>query len=219
MKPNSSFIAALVAASVGLTAIAQITQAGTTTLTTSEVSQSGEVRQSSIKIPANGTHILDGVHGARLALFDGNLDMAKEMISGASDQFDDHAAKFAIKLAENDGYAIPVDSGIQFAEGFEPDETHGAAIEEAGAHIRSGDVDSAVTAMTGAGIDLDIRLVVLPVETAAANLKQALADIERGEIHKANMALKAVETSIVIEDYKPGALPAQGYPLTEILQG
>ncbi|WP_306112660.1 MULTISPECIES: YfdX family protein [unclassified Roseovarius] len=219
MKPNSTLLAVLIAASTGIAVVAQGVQAGTTTVTSSETETPGEVASSTLRIPASGTHILDGEHGARLALFDGNLDLAKEMISGASDQFHDHMANFAIRLSDAKMFVIPVDSGLQFAEGFEPNEAHSGVIEEAGVHIRSGDVDRAVDVMTGAGIELDVRVVALPVETAIANLKQALTDIEAGEIHKANMALKAVETSIVIEDYKPGALPAQSYPLAEILQG
>ena len=217
MKSNTKFIAAVVAAAVSTTMIAQIANA--TAAVKTETEQAGELKTSVVKIPETGKIILDGVHGARLALFDGNVDTAKDLISDAEGRFDEHTAKFALKLAGDNSFAIPVDSGLQFADGFQPTEIHAEAITLAGGHIQDGNMDKAVKVMTDAGVKLDVKVVVLPVEAAAANLKQALADIDAGNIHQANMALKAVESSIVVEDYQPGALPAQGYPLNEILPG
>lgn len=214
MKTNSKVVGALIAVAMGAGAFAQVANATTATET-----NEAQTVSNTILVPATGITILDGVHRARVALFDGNIDAAKELITGASEKFDDHAAKYVLKMPGDAGYGIPVDSGLQFAEGFQPTNAHTPAIAEAGQHAQNGDVETAVTIMTEAGIDLDVKVVVLPVATVTAQLKQALADIEAGHFHKANMALKAVETSVVVEDYKPDALPTQGYALDEILQG
>ncbi|KIC39045.1 hypothetical protein RA27_17980 [Ruegeria sp. ANG-R] len=217
MKPNSKFVAAVVAAALATTGVAQIASAASETA--AETEQATQVAGQSIQIPENGKHILDGVRAARLALFDGNIDLAKEMIAASHDQINDRAAEYAVKLDANGGFALPVDSGLQFKDGFQPTDQHAPVINEAGALIQNGQVDEAISVMNDAGIELDIKVVMLPVGKAASQLDQAIADIEAGQIHKANMALKSVETSIEVQDYQPGGLPAQGYPLSEILTG
>ena len=217
MKPNSKFTATIVAAALATTGVAEIANAASDTA--AKDAEAVQVAGESIRVPANGKHILDGVHAARLALFDGNIDLAKDMISNSHNQINDHAAEFAVKLKDAKGFALPVESGLQFKEGFQPTDQHAPIINQAGAMIQNGQVDEAIGVMTNAGIELDIKVVLLPVAQTATHLDQALADIDAGHIHKANMALKAVETSIEIQDFQPGTLPSQGYPLSEILPG
>ncbi|WP_170565531.1 YfdX family protein [Ruegeria atlantica] len=217
MKPNPNFAAAIVTAAALTTGFAEPASAAAETKTGGEHTE--QASGQSIRVPANGKHILDGVHAARLALFDGNTDLARDMISNAHNEINDHAAEFAIKLPDTVGFAIPVESGLLFRDGFQPTDQHAPTISQAGALIRNGQVDEAITVMADAGIELDIKVVMLPVEPTATHLQQALTDIKAGHIHKANMTLKAVETSIEIQDFQPGALPSQGYPLSEILPG
>ncbi|WP_196223503.1 YfdX family protein [Roseibium sp. RKSG952] len=217
MKANTKSVATIVALALATTSLSQIAFAETEV--SSETETGGEVETQHIRIPATGKLILDGVRAARLALFDGNLDQAKEIVSASRGAIDEHAAKFSVHLSDSKGYALPVDSGLKFSDGFEPTDQHGASITQAGVMIQEGRVDEAIKVMSKAGVELDVAVVMLPVGATATHLEQALTDIEAGQIHKANMALKAVETSTVIQDFKPGNLPAQGYPLADILPG
>lgn len=215
MKTNSKVAATIIAAALATTSISGIAQAATDVTTKTDVA--GQTETQHIRVPATGKHVLEGVRAARLALFDGNLDLAKERVALSHHEIKKHAAKFAVKLEDGKGFGLPVDTGLQFAEGFEPKEAHGPAISEAGAILQEGRIDEAINVMSNAGVELDIAVVMLPVQSTTASLEQALTDIKEGHIHKANMALKSIETSIEVQDYKPDALPAQGYPETEVL--
>lgn len=217
MTSQPKIIVAVVAAAIGAAAIAQVANANSATNTETEAAT--EVQAMGINIPATGFTILEGAHNARLALFEGDVDVAKKLIADASSKFDERAAEIAMKITGQDGFAIPVDSGLQFAQGFEPTEEHAPAITQAGALIQQGELNAAVKVMSDAGIKMDYKVAILPVEMATVNLDQALADINAGQLQKADLALEAVGASVLIEDYTPDALPHQGYPLTEILRG
>ncbi len=211
MKSNAKLLALAVV--IGASAIAQTAVADTTPKTeTEEV-----VKANSLKIPAIGGTLLNDVRKARMALFDGQLDTASGILEQATSYLGDETAKFAIK--SGDEYGIPVDSGLSFAEDFTPAKAHAPAIAQAGEHVAQGDIDGAIQVMTDAGIGLDVKMVVVPFKATVDALEQATQDISAGEIHKANMLLKSIETSVTVDDFKPGQLPHQGYSLSEILGG
>lgn len=218
MKTQSKFIAGIVAASVSMAAIAPAAFAqDAVTTDTTQATQTAET--GTLKIPAVGKVILNDIRSARVALFDGEIDAAKGIIGQAASYFGDKSAEYAIKLSDDDGFGLPVDSGIGFAEGFEPTQEHAPVIAKAGEHIQMGDHAGAIKTMSDAGIELSVQTVVVPFQSTVDNLEQAILDLDAGEVHKANMLLKSIETSIAVETFKTDAVPHQGYPLNEILPG
>ncbi len=213
MKSNVKILALAVAIGAGV--VAQTAVADTAPKT--EAGAEEVVKASSLKIPAVGGTLLTDVRKARMALFDGQLDTASGILGQATSYLGDETAKYAIKTG--DGYGIPVDSGVSFADDFTPTEDHAGAIAQAGEHVEQGDIDGAIMAMTDAGIDLEVKMVVVPYKATLDALEQAIQDIDAGQIHKANMLLKSIETSVTVDGFKPGHLPHQGYSLSEILGG
>lgn len=203
----------VLAVAIGAGAIAQTAVADDTAKPAAEET----AKASSIKIPAVGGTLLNDVRHARMALFDGQAETASGILSQATSYLGDDTAKYAIKT--DGGYAIPVDSGVSFADGFTPTQDHAPAIAQAGQHMQQGDIDGAIETMTNAGVDLDVKMVVVPYKTTVDALEKAIEDIGAGDIHKANMVLKSIETSVKVDDFKPGHLPHQGYKLSEILGG
>lgn len=147
---------------------------------------------------------------ARIALFDGQIELAKDLVKKAKSEFESGLEKYAIKDAEL-GYVVPIDSGLIFSEGFKPSAKHTASIAEAGELMRNGDIATAMDVMTKAGVELDMNAVVLPVKEAKQKFDKAVKDIELGEYYAANLSLKTIESAIEARTYNPQALPKQGY--------
>jgi len=170
-----------------------------------------------VKIPGGAKAVLKQVRSARLALFEGQPQAAKDLVAAARAGINDSLAKFAVKLGEKKGYGIPFDSSIEFSEQFKPTPEHRTVIAQAGQHIRQGNSADAVKMMSKAGIDLVVKLAVIPTGATVAKLDKAKTDIAEKRFYEANMALKSIESSIKVEAYNPAKLPKQGYPLKSIL--
>lgn len=220
MKTNTKLISAVVAATLGLGTIAPIAYAeGTTTDTTTTATQDAgdQIMVGKIAVPAIGITLLNDVHQARVAMFDGQIDAASGAVAQAASYLGEPAAKFAIKLSDGT-FALPIDSGLNFAEGFTPDQSHAAVINAAGEMLQKGDATGAIKTMRDAGIELAVNVVVVPFKATVDALETVVTDLEAEHVHKANMLLKSVETSPKVVSFSPDKLPKQGYALDEIFQ-
>nr|WP_315980117.1 YfdX family protein [Aliamphritea spongicola] len=65
--------------------------------------------------------------------------------------------------------------------------------------------------MIEGGIELDFKYAMLPVAPTVVSLNNALDDLQDGSFYEANIVLKAIETSLVIEDYGVADTPKQGF--------
>ncbi len=170
-----------------------------------------------IKISGHAKAVLADVRGARFALFDGQTDAAMDLVKKARGIFNEKLAKFAIKFGENKGFGAPIDRSILFAEGFKPTPAHAAVIGKAGVLAQHGKTSDAVKMMKAADIELDVKYALLPISKSVASLDKAIIDINAGNFYEANMVLKSIETSVVVEEFEETAVPKQGYELKEIL--
>ena len=217
MKINSKFVTAVMISSIGLGAFGQVALASAPAATGAKTEDS-QMILGQLAVPAFGVALMNDVHQARVAMFDGQIDAANEVLAQATSYLGDDAAKFAIKLPGDAGYGLPVESGLSFAEGFTATQDHAGAINAAGALMEQGDQDAAIKMMTDAGIKLAMNVVVVPYQPTIAGLEKAAVDLDGGEIHAANMTLKSIESSPEVVSYAPDALPKQGYALDEIFQ-
>lgn len=165
----------------------------------------------SIKIPGHAKSVLSDTRAARVALFEGQTDAAIDLVQKALDTFDAGVADYAVELDDDAGFGIPVDSSVEFNEGFQPTESNAKVINQAGQLAQQGDSQAAVKTMIEGGIELDFKYAMLPVAPTVVSLNNALDDLQDGSFYEANIALKAIETSLVIEDYGVADTPKQGF--------
>lgn len=165
----------------------------------------------SIKIPGHAKSVLADTRAARVALFEGQTDAAIDLVRKALDTFDAGVADYAVELDDDAGFGIPVDSSVEFNEGFQPTEANAKVINQAGQLAQKGDSQAAVKTMVEGGIELDFKYAMLPVAPTVVSLNNALDDLQDGSFYEANIALKAIETSLVIEDYGVADTPKQGF--------
>lgn len=214
MKTQSTFIAAILAASVSTIALAQVANADTppTDTVVEDV-----VSASTITVSDTGRSVANGVYFAKRALAEGNTDAAKDIIGKLSTLFGEDDADLMVKT--DAGFGLPLDAAIGLAEGFEPTDAHAPAFAEASKLMQAGDIDGAIRRLNTAGVDIVAQIAVLPYQSTIEGLKAVSTELNAGDFEKANAALDRIGASIAVEIFAPDALPTQGYALTDILQG
>lgn len=169
-----------------------------------------------IKISGNAKAVVTDVRSARFALFDGQTQAALELVKKARSVFDTAILNYAMKIDSAGEFVIPLDRTITLSEDFKTTSESEKVLKKAGEMAKQGKENDAIKLMTDAGIDLDIRFVLLPVLKNINNLDSAISDIESEKFYEANMKLKAIETSIELEELSIEEIPQQGYPLKAI---
>lgn len=142
----------------------------------------------------------DGLAYAQAALL--NLDHAKAAMSEL--QVDTRK-----QAPEGDAY-LPFDSSVIVAEGFAPEDTKAQAIDQANDALAAGDEAGAAETLKLANIDVTVSAAFLPVASSYDHVKDAVDLMRDGKYYEANLALKAVEDSAIVESYGTSALPTQG---------
>lgn len=174
------------------------------------------VETQTLQASTEARKIMQNVIEARLALFEGQTELAEKLIKEARGEFKHGLEKYAIKDGKL-GHVIPLDSSVVFAEGFTPDENQKPSIQAAGEVMRNGDIAQAVSIMTKAGVKLDVSAVMMPVKPTMKSLDRALKDIKKGDFYAANLILKTIESSIEVNAFDSGTLPKQGYVFSDVL--
>ena len=122
---------------------------------------------------------------------------------------------------DGQGY-LPFDTSISLFEGFVPQAEHQQALQQAGKQMQRGDQKGAADALHLADIELSVSAAMIPAKSSLDQVRQADELIGQQKWQEANLALKAVEDSIVVGswDYsgvpdqgvQPGSAPQQGAP-------
>ena len=92
---------------------------------------------------------------------------------------------------------IPIYSETRIVEAFEPDSAKAKAVEEAQQHLSQGDRKKALEVLKLAEVELVTREVRMPIGATVAAVDQALAFIDQGKLHEANLELKKATDGFV----------------------
>lgn len=135
------------------------------------------------------------IHAARLAIFNGSPDEATAFIGAA--QADMEAVGGRLR---EDAY-IPFDTSLALAKDFEPTAEKQASIEEANRDIARGAREQAVAVLKAAKIGVTVSAALIPVFASLQHVKDAAALLGQKKYYEANLALKAVEDSVVFNTH------------------
>ncbi|WP_460275156.1 YfdX family protein [Celeribacter sp. ULVN23_4] len=159
---------------------------------------------------------LQNVHAARIALFEGDTDLAKSLTGAAVDEFtgaQKTAADIEIKsdqTKDKDDMYVPFETSVSLAEGFMPTDANKEDMSKAGKHLAQGDQQKALEVLKLAKVDIDYTALMVPINGSVNNIQQASDQIAKGDYYAANLSLKAIEDSIVAGDFSLNDLPQQG---------
>jgi len=151
------------------------------------------------------------IRAARLAIFDGSGPSAKLFVQDAINNLE-ASKKLSRKIASKDAKAeedyIAFDMAIDIAEGFDVSSEKSEKIAEANKHIGKGDHKKAVETLKLADINVMTSAALIPVNSAIANLKNAERFITQGKFYDANLSLKAVEDSVLVQAFDVDGKPS-----------
>jgi len=213
MKTATKLVAAGLVALMGTTGLVSVASAETNASATPNVTQE-VVTASEIAVSGTARNVLAGVQYAKAAIDQGQTDVAKKILAEVSGLFGDQDGTVMMKT--DDGFNLPIDTGLTLAKGFTPTKDHETAFATAQTLMANGNIDEVVTTLTDAGVDLVAEIALLPYTPTVDGLTQAAADLDAGQVDQATASLDAILASVHVASFAPNALPAQGYDMSEI---
>lgn len=156
------------------------------------------------------------IQAARLAIFNGSTDDATKLVDeaqvsmkAAQDQAKTYEIKTAKQANAGDAY-IPFDTSLTLAEGFKPTTEKQAAIVQANEHLSKGHHKEAVKVLKAGNIDVVASAALIPANASLSHINDAVSLMKDKKFYEANLALKAVQDSVIIDSYGTDAIPTQG---------
>lgn len=156
------------------------------------------------------------IRAARLAIFNGSLHeagkfvgQAKADMQTAQGQMKDFAISTQKSAARDDAY-IPFDTSLALSEGFKPTAEKQTSLDKANQHLAKGEHKQAVEVLKTANIDVTVSATLLPANASLQHVKDAATLLGEKKYYEANLALKAVEDSVIVDAYSVDNIPVQG---------
>jgi hypothetical protein len=170
------------------------------------------------KVSNDGFGAIRAIHGARVAIFNGETKLVDEMLEKAKTDLEaatKDALTFAADLkAEDHGKKddkesvsdksdkmdlIPINCEIAIADTFVPSSKKKTHIEKANAHLKSGHSKAALEELQLGEIDVSYTVMLLPLESTKKRVADAEAFVKEHKYYEANLALKAAEDGIIVD--------------------
>jgi len=191
--------------------------AAETAVTESSTDATAGIKPTQLLISSNDAYqALRNVQAARLAIFNGDPDLAVELTVAASTSLDTAAlASKDLVIATNDTKSngdqyIPFDINMSLAEGFVQTDAMTEKLVEASNQFAAGDEKAGAEILKLANIEVTVSAALLPVETSLRHIRDAEGLLIEQKYYEANLALRALENSIIIEYFGIDVLPEQG---------
>jgi predicted negative regulator of RcsB-dependent stress response len=216
MKIRTSIVSLAAASMIAASPLAMLNNAAAAA-TPSAAQETVDTRdQAIIKTVDEAIQGLRQVHAARLAIFNGQTDDAIKYAAAAEQEFaavekasSTHEIMATSATGETDAY-VPFDMSVGLAEGFVPSEEMAGSLREASQQFEQGNQKNAVEVLRLANIEITVNAGLLPAKSSLAHIQGAIKLLGEKKYYEANLALKALEDSVVFESYSADTIPAQG---------
>ncbi|MGE5152615.1 MAG: YfdX family protein [Bdellovibrio bacteriovorus] len=174
--------------------------------------EDAKARDDLIKVSEDAASSIRDLHSARLAIFDGEPERAQTYTDAA-------ATRIAATVKEEDKYAldikaekaddryVPFDANLMVTDTYVPSEENAKHVAKANEHLKKGETKKAIEALKLGNIDVAVATSLFPVNFAKEHIDEAAKLIGEGKYYEANLALKAVDDSIVTDTFAIDAVP------------
>jgi YfdX protein len=156
------------------------------------------------------------IRAARLAIFNGSTEDALKLateaqtnLQSAEKQMAQYSVQTKKPAAKGDAY-IPFDTSMTLSEGFKATPEKQAGIAKANEHIAKGESKMAVEVLKASNIDVTLSAALIPASASVTHVSDAIMLMKENKFYEANLALKAIEDSVIIDSYSADTVPAQG---------
>ena len=170
-----------------------------------------------------GNAAIQSIRGARLAIFNGNLTTAKQLLDKAKASVE-NAAKEAPTFDTTTTMSVqgrvvgsedqkmraglvPVDGQVVVADDFVLTPEKQAHIDKANEHLKKGETKQALAELRLADIDVNYSRVWMPIAGSQNHLDEAIKLVNDGKYYEANLALKAIEDSLTTDSVTLAEVP------------
>lgn len=159
-----------------------------------------------LKISEQGFTAVQDVRLARLAIFQGVPDHAVKLTDTAAKLLKDDSADWKQFAKTNKNAAligdqyIAIDGTVGISENFIGTPEKEAAIKSANEKLSKGDKKGAIEILRLADIAVTQKLYLLPLKHVQKTVADAQKLLGEKKYYEANLALKAVEDSVVVDD-------------------
>ena len=167
------------------------------------------------KLSQDGFAAIRSVRAARLAIFNGKLEMVSEQLTKAKellDKAEKEAPSFTVKTdasingknVETDTETgtidlIPIDATLALADDYTPTREKSAHIAKANEHFKKGQKEEAFEELHLADVDINYTRVMMPLASTRKHVEQAIKLVGEHKYYEANLALKAVEDGLTLD--------------------
>ena len=170
---------------------------------TSKTEQTANLQKNN-SAPVNATQVAEdgyaavrAMHAARVAIFNGESDVAKKVLADAKTLLE--KTKTDELAAGMKGDLIPIDGSLALADTFVPSNEKAARIEKANEHFSSGNKDQALEQLRLGEIEVNFSRVMMPMSATEKRLEKAINFANEGKFYECNLALKAVEDGLQLD--------------------
>jgi hypothetical protein len=208
-----AFAAALAISALTLPALAQsTTEAAAKAVNAAKATaQDREV----MKLSQEGFQAMRAVHEARIAIFNGNPQGARDLLVKAKTSLDNAAKDLPIfvvdvktgvkgKIVDDTRTVekldiIPIDGQVVLADSFIDTPAKKAHIDKANEHIAKGRGKEATDELRLAEVDASFTRVLMPLQATTKRVAEANRLVGEQKYYEANLALKAAEDGLRVD--------------------
>ena len=160
---------------------------------TQQVQQTQKTAAAAERISEQGLYAMRDVQVARLALFHGDPEKAKELTNEAS------ALLPGKKTNLNDDQYIVINASVGISESYVATPEKEAAIKIANEKMAKGDKKGAMEELRLAGVGVMENQYLMPLKQTRNALADAQKLLDKKQYYEANLALKGAEDGIIVD--------------------
>lgn len=179
-------------------------------------------------VSKEGRESMQDVAMSRVAIFDGQLQQAKQMLDRAKENLAGVEKQMpelvvTIKTQEKVGGKtvdqekstvshdlVPINAGIVVGEDFVATPEKSEKIKQANEHLKNQEPAKAIAVLHEADIGISVSRVLMPVKDTIKHVDKAIELFGEQKYYEANLALKAAEDGLIVDSvlvYEPVAAP------------
>ncbi len=158
------------------------------------------------KVSEKGFAAMQTIHAARLAIFNGETDAAKEMLDKANGLMQEIAKEnYQCQGAE---CQVPINGSITLDKSFVPGEKHASYLAKANECFQRGQKAEGMEQLKQGEIAVNFARVLMPYDATAEKLNEAIELANQSKYYQTNLTLKAAEEGMDFDSvslFKPAA--------------
>jgi cellobiose-specific phosphotransferase system component IIA len=167
--------------------------------------------QEMVKVSEDAMLSMRDVHSARLAIFNGQTELARTSVDAAVTRINAavrEGEQYAldVKDPKSEDWYVPFDASFTVMDVFEPTNTNTKAqdqdhIAKANQHLNKGEQKQAMEELKLGETDTAVSAGLVPVKFAQEQIAEAARLVSDGKYYEANLALKSVDDAVIVQTF------------------